>query len=69
MFCGEPGQGIHATRIFGFAFWDIFITGVAAFFLNKMLLSGKSFWGMFIAVAVHRSLGIKTKLNEILFSN
>ena len=74
MFCGEPGQGIHATRIFGFAFWDIFITGVAAFFLNKMLLSGKSFWGMFlalvvIAVAVHRSLGLKTKLNEILFSN
>ena len=74
MFCGVPGQGIHSTRIFGFAFWDIFITVVAAFLLDKWLLKGKSFWGMFlaliiVAVVVHKSLGINTKLNSILFSS
>lgn len=31
---GEPGKGIHEKRIYGFAFWDIFLTIIAAMALT-----------------------------------
>lgn len=31
---GVPGQGIHSTRIFGFAFWDIFFTIIVGYYFG-----------------------------------
>jgi hypothetical protein len=72
MLCGTPGTGIHATRIFGFAFWDIFATVAAAFLLNKIAFGGRSFWIVLLVlvaagVFVHRKMGIQTALNKKLF--
>lgn len=72
MFCGLPGTGIHATRIFGFAFWDIVATAVAAFLIDKWFFHSKHFLATLVvlcitAVFTHKALGIDTKLNKMLF--
>jgi hypothetical protein len=72
MFCGSPGTGIHATHIFGFAFWDIVATIAATMMLNYWVFHTKSFLPTFfilvlIGIGVHKTLGIKTKLNSLLF--
>ena len=71
MFCGLPGEGVHSVRIFGFAFFDLLITIVAAFILNKWLFHA-NFWlvlvvFIFLGIFTHKMLGIKTKLNSMIF--
>ena len=39
---GKPNEGIHSTRIFGFAFWDIFFTVILAFLIYYFF--GYNFW-------------------------
>jgi hypothetical protein len=39
---GIPGEGIHKTRIFGLAFYDILLTILLS--VITTLISGYSFW-------------------------
>ena len=60
---GVPGQGVHATRIFGFAFIDIFLTIllsiVTAWATKTSIISNFLFW--FIAGEVlHYAAGTQT---------
>ena len=72
--CGQPGQGIHATRLFGFAFWDIALTIIAAIVLKQFAWFKQV--NVFIiilalvglGIVVHKALGIKTKLNSMIFT-
>lgn len=72
MFCGTPGTGIHSTRLFGFAFWDMLITVVAAILVSRWIFHKKHFIVILIAlvllgIGVHKALGINTKLNQMIF--
>lgn len=63
---GKPGQGIHSTRIFGYAFYDIVFTIIFSFmitYLNVFKFKNKSitFW------VVLTSLLILGTLLHILF--
>lgn len=74
MLCGTPGTGIHSTRLFGLAFWDMLLTVVFAILVNRWVFDGKHFAGVLVAmvllgIGVHRALGINTKLNQIIFGN
>ncbi len=70
MFCGKPGEGIHKTRVFGYAFWDLILTGVAAWLINQFTFNtNSSFWLILIAlivisVFVHGAMGIETALGK-----
>ena len=60
---GEPGKGVHATRIFGFSWNDIWMTVVAAlltsFFFD--ITWWKSLIAWFIAGEIlHYVYGVKT---------
>jgi hypothetical protein len=72
MFCGMPGTGIHATRLFGYAFWDMLATVVAAFLIDKLAFHSRHFFAtlaalVLIAIVVHKKLGINTRLNDKIF--
>jgi hypothetical protein len=66
---GEPGKGVHATRIFGFSWNDIWMTVVAAlltsFFFD--ITWWKSLIAWFIAGEIlHYVYGVKTAFLEMV---
>jgi hypothetical protein len=71
---GEPYEGIHATRVGpgdGLALVDVVATLVGAWLLSRWL--GSAFVQtlvllVLLGVAVHRALGVRTKLDELLFT-
>ena len=72
MFCGEPGTGIHATRMFGLAFWDVVATVVAAYLLKHFVFKTHSFWLVLAVLLVlgtvgHRLLKIDTVVTRKIF--
>ena len=72
MLCGTPGTGIHSTRILGFAFWDLVVTVTAAIIIKHWVFPSSCFCIILIVlvllgIAVHKIIGIKTKLNSLLF--
>lgn len=73
MFCGQPGEGIHNTRVLGFAFWDIVITVVAALLIKRFVFRKTNFLLILLGlvatgIVVHKALGIDTKLNHMIFN-
>ena len=60
---GVPGQGVHATRIFGFAFIDIFLTIllsiVTAWVTKTSIISNFLFW-FIIGEVLHYAAGTQT---------
>lgn len=72
MFCGQPGQGIHATRIFGLAFWDLVATVVASYLVQRFLFPTHPMWHVLLALLVlgtvgHRLLKIRTPVAKFVF--
>jgi hypothetical protein len=72
---GEPGRGIHSTRIFGLAAFDLLPTVFAAVILAFAIgcQTVKSivfvvFIFLLIGVIVHEMLSVDTRLNAFLFS-
>lgn len=60
---GQPGQGIHSTRILGMAAVDLGLTVVAAYLLSRWreIPFLYSFFGLFLAgEVIHYVLGVKT---------
>lgn len=71
MSVSEPREGIHSIRIFDIAVVDVLLTIVAGVFIAKW--SGAPLWKVLIAlfllgIIVHRMLGIRTKVDTVLFS-
>lgn len=67
----EPRKGIHSIRIFDIAVVDVLLTVVAAVYIAKW--TGADLWkvliGLFLlGIIVHRVLGIRTKVDTLLFS-
>jgi hypothetical protein len=60
---GVPGQGVHATRIFGFAFIDVFLTIllsiVTAWVTKTSIISNFLFW-FIIGEVLHYAAGTQT---------
>lgn len=74
MMCGSagPGEGIHKTRLFGFAFWDMLLTVIAALLVKHFLFKQVNFFFILLClvglgVFTHKILGINTKLNSMIF--
>ena len=69
---GKPNEGVHSHRIFGYAFVDILLTIIVAYYAHKYYGKGKDL-GMFIAgsfllgIIVHRIFCVNTKLNVQIF--
>lgn len=65
-----PGKGIHSLRVFDFAIVDILGTLLAAFLIARW--TGAPVWKVavvlfIIGVIVHRALGIRTRVDKMLF--
>lgn len=62
---GVPGQGVHATRVFGLAWNDLWMTAVAAaitaWFLEINILYSFAGW-MIVAEILHIAFGVNTAL-------
>jgi hypothetical protein len=60
---GVPGQGVHATRIFGLAFADIFLTILlsiaTAWATNTSIVSNLLFW-FIVGELLHYAAGTQT---------
>lgn len=82
MFCGVPREGAHAIRLLDFAVVDVASIMVAAMFFTagtdwQRWLSGAAWtsspylirlgWLLAAGVVAHRALGIRTKLDILLF--
>lgn len=72
MFCGQPGTGIHATRIFGLAFWDLVLTVVGAYLIKYYFFPTHPFWHVLLVLLVvgtisHRLLKIHTPVAKFFF--
>jgi hypothetical protein len=60
---GVPGEGIHATRIFGLSLYDIVFTIIVAFLFSYLF--GYSFWNVLLFLLVlgevlHYAFGTQT---------
>ena len=51
---GKPNQGIHATRLFGLAFWDIFMTLIVALIIAYTMQMSpiKTIIGLFLLAQI-----------------
>jgi pheromone shutdown protein TraB len=69
---GVPGQGVHATRIFGLAFVDIFLTILlsiaTAWATNTSILSNFIFW-FIVGELLHYAAGTQTAFLTMLGIN
>lgn len=69
---GVPDQGVHATRIFGLAFVDIFLTIllsiVTAWITGTSTLSNFLFW-FIVGELLHYSIGTQTAFLSIIGIN
>lgn len=66
---GEPRKGIHSTRLFGLALFDLALTAAGAYLfsvwtgINPFL----AFIGLiFIGIGIHGFFGVDTQLNRWL---
>lgn len=67
---GKPNKGIHSTRVFGLAFWDIIMTVVGGAVLSKPLRLpvAKSIILLFIVgIVSHRVFCVRTTVDKLLF--
>jgi hypothetical protein len=67
---GEPGKGIHRYRLFHLAIVDVLFTIIAGYFLS--LITPYSFWLctlllFLLGIVAHRSFGVSTTLDKLLF--
>jgi len=69
---GVPGQGVHATRIFGLAFVDIFLTILlsiaTAWATNTSIVSNLLFWFV-VGELLHYAAGTQTAFLTMLGIN
>jgi len=69
---GVPGQGVHATRIFGLAFVDIFLTILlsiaSAWATNTSIVSNLLFWFV-LGEVLHYAAGTQTAFLTMLGIN
>lgn len=68
---GIPNEGIHATRLGGFAMNDIVMTCVLAIVTSSTIHPVRAFkhfvlW-MLVAVIMHRMFCVNTALNKLIF--
>ena len=71
---GEPGTGVHSTRIFGLAAVDTILTIILAAVLNYLVEGGnwKSF-GLFVvfvfslSIIIHKLFCVQTTLTMAIF--
>ena len=66
---GEPGKGVHSTRIFGLALFDLALTAVGAYLISKWIHINPilAFIGLiFIGIGIHGFFGVNTQLNRWL---
>ena len=66
---GEPNKGIHSTRIFGVALWDVVFTTIMAFVISKLLK--KKFNDMLLllfilAIIIHYIFCVDTAVNKAI---
>lgn len=69
---GVPGQGVHATRIFGIAFVDLFLTLLLAILTawatKTSILSNFLFW-FIVGELLHYAAGTQTAFLTIIGIN
>jgi hypothetical protein len=67
---GKPNKGIHSTRVFGLAFWDIVMTLVGGVMLSRpfRLSISRSIVILFIiGIVSHRVFCVRTTIDKLLF--
>lgn len=66
----EPGKGIHSIRLFDIAIVDVVLTVAAAVVISRW--TKWNVWAVLVTlfllgIAVHRALGIRTKVDRLIF--
>lgn len=67
---GKPNEGVHARRIFGVAFWDVFMTIVGGALIAKWFRvdTGKTILTLFVlGILAHRVFCVRTTIDKLLF--
>ncbi len=66
---GKPGEGVHAERLFGLAFWDVFMTFililVISYFGNISFVK-TTVVTFTIATFIHMIFGVDTALVKMI---
>jgi len=69
---GKPSEGIHSTRLFGLAIWDVIMTVIAGILIsycfNLSLLYTLIFL-FILGIIFHRLFCVKTTVDKFLFEN
>lgn len=68
---GVPGTGIHSTRIFGLAFYDILFTIIGAVLLSKYFFKDYSWYyilGVLLVIGelFHLLFCVKTPITDLI---
>lgn len=67
---GKPNEGVHSTRLFGLAFWDVFMTVVGGVVIAKQfrLKTTRTILTLFIiGILSHRVFCVRTTVDKLLF--
>ena len=69
---GKVGEGIHSYRLFNIAIFDVIITMIGAYFLQKKFFSNYSYLQVLIVVFIvgiisHRIFCVRTTVDKMLF--
>ena len=66
---GKPGEGVHATRIFGLAFWDVLMTFIFIIIFShyaKTSFIDTTLITFVVATGIHILFGVDTALVKML---
>ena len=67
---GKPKEGVHSTRVFGLAFWDVMMTVVSGILIAKQfkLKVMETITALFIiGIVSHRVFCVRTTIDKLLF--
>jgi uncharacterized metal-binding protein len=67
---GKPNEGIHSRRVFGVAFWDVFMTIVIAMTIAKYYKRNvyKTVgYAFVIGILAHRVYCVRTTIDKLIF--
>ena len=68
---GKPNEGIHATRLFGVAIWDVIFTVIAALLIShtfKKNIYNVLLLLFIIAIIIHSIFCVETAVNKTLYN-
>lgn len=65
---GKPNEGVHSTRIFGLAFWDIVMTIILIIFVNLFVgnIWMTTLCTVILFVTVHKLFCVDTAFNKMI---